>query len=143
MAIPKSKLLLSAVGVVLLYLLLAFGWAARPLHDSVPVGTDWAPTVLTPPKPQQLVSQEVRCNSVFASSPRGSEPLPSLTPQPKGQPALDYQRPPCVLVQSNARTVFVIDTLFAIGVLALIGAVAMRRRGADDEVDEPDRLAVA
>jgi hypothetical protein len=72
--------------------LLVVLWAARPLTDTVPVGMDWTPTLQQPPATQRLVSQEVECNTLFDSSARDDEPLPTLTPQPEGRAALDYQR---------------------------------------------------
>lgn len=96
-------------------------WAARPLHDSVPVGIDQ--TLTTP----RLVSQDVDCNSLFAGSPRPDEPLPALTVQPEGAQPLAFQRTPCVLVQDQARVLFVVNAVMALGAAAG-GATLLRRR---------------
>ena len=123
MSATAKRLRLAAVALFVYSVVLLTFWAARPLHDLVPVGIDRTPTVAVPPQPEQAISQSVECNSLFASEPRPGESLPKLKPQPKGQPALAYQRDPCQHVHSEARLVFVIDSFV---VLALIGLLAFR-----------------
>jgi hypothetical protein len=122
-----KKLILAAFAVVGLYGLLIGGWAFRSMSDSVPVGMDWSPTVASPPRGQQAVSQRVSCNNLFASSAVDG-PLPTLTPQPKDRPALAFQRPPCQLVQHDAIWVLTLDTIFAAMILAAIALLLARRR---------------
>lgn len=125
-----------AVVLLALYVVMVVGWAIRPLHDSVPVGTDWSPTVAVPPKAQRQVSQRVSCNSLFADSPRGNDQLPTLTPQPEGRRALAYEREPCDLVQRDARLVFALDSIVTLVLLAglLVYAVRKSEPHADDPV---------
>ena len=98
-------------------------WAVRPQTDAIPVGTDFT---LSPPR---LVSVEVQCNSLFDSTPRPDEPLPTLNPQVAPNPQLAFQRTPCELVHSNARIVLAIDVAFYLLVLGAGVAVLARRRG--------------
>ena len=131
-AAAASKPIKIAFVAVLVHLALVIGlWAARPLEDSVPVGLDWSPTVQDPPEPQRLVSQDVECNTLFASSARPDEPLPTLAEQPEGRPALDYQRDPCELVQRQARIVFGLDVLFTAGALTALVWITRRLRHRD------------
>ncbi len=116
-----------AAAVLLYFVVLLTTWAFRPLDDSVPVGTDWTPTTAVPPEPQRLVPQSVECNTLFADQPR-REPLPALTPQPDGRPALEYQREPCELVRTNAQRLFAINTVVVIVVLAILMLLAVRSR---------------
>ncbi len=124
MAFSVKRLGLAAVAVVAYALILVGVWASRPLHDSVPVGTDWTPTLLAPPAPQQLVSQRVTCNTLFSGDPRPDEPLPTLTDQPKGRPELAFQREPCALVHSDAQRNFAINMIAVVGLLGVIGFAA-------------------
>jgi hypothetical protein len=142
-------LTLFAVGVLAWYLVVLFTWATRPLHDTVPIGIDY--TATSP----RMAYQEVRCNTLFGSSPLDGEPpalrvqmtngVPATATSPAAPPGpLDsahqfaYQRPPCGLVQHDARIVFVIDTL---GALLLGGGalfMAARRVGEPEPaVGEP------
>jgi hypothetical protein len=123
MSTTAKRLRLAAVALFVYTAVLVTFWAARPLHDLVPVGIDRTPTTAVPPQPEQAISQSVKCNTLFASAPRPDESLPKLRPQPKGQPALAYQRDPCPRVHSEARLVFAIDTVV---VLALAGLIAFR-----------------
>ncbi len=95
-------------------------WALRPQTDTVPIGIDY--TLVTP----VAVTQDVECDSIFASSPVNGS-LPTLTPQPEGAPALDFQRDPCELVQRNGRIVFGLDVLFYLVVVAASVATFTRR----------------
>ena len=134
MPISSRRLVLAATAVVLYAVVLVTVWAARPLDDAVPVGIDWTPTTAVPPAGQRLLSQDVECNTLFASSPRGDGPLPALTPQPEGRPPLEFQREPCVLVQADARRNLALNGLFVIAALGAIGYLAIRqRRSAEHE----------
>lgn len=124
------KLVLVAAAVLFYFVVLIMVWAVRPLDDSVPVGTDWAPTIAVPPEPQRLVSQPVDCNTLFDDHPR-STPLPQLTPQPADRAALAFQREPCELVHANARRLLAINTVVVIVALAVLTWLAMRTRRPD------------
>jgi hypothetical protein len=126
----RKSLSLAMVGVGLLFVLLIVGWALRPLSDSVPVGTDWTPTLAIPPKPQVLVSQSVACNTLFSAHAVDRASLPTLTPQPKDHNQLQFTRPPCDLVHTDAQRLLVFDTLFAAAVLAGLVAFATHERKA-------------
>ncbi len=133
MALSRKRLGLAAIAVLAYGLILVVAWASRPIEDSVPVGMDWSPTVLVPPKPQQLVSQRVECNNVFAGDPRPDEPLPTLTEQPKDRPALAFQREPCKLAHADAQRNLVINSIVLIAALAALGFLARRSRRADGD----------
>lgn len=130
MPITSQRLALAASAVVLYAVVLLSVWALRPLDDAVPVGIDWTPTIATPPTAQRLVSIDVECNTLFASTPRGDEPLPELTPQPDGRPPLEFQREPCALVQADARRNLALNSVFVFGALGAIGYLALRQRRA-------------
>jgi hypothetical protein len=133
-----SKRLVYALIALVVYAALLVGlWAARPLHDSVPVGIDYSPTVLTPPGPQRLVSQEVECNTLFDSAARDDAPLPELTAQPKGRPDLAYQRTPCALVHRDARLLFGLDLLAVAAAIAVVALVWRRVRRHEDPLLAP------
>lgn len=127
------KLVTAAVAVVVYFAVLMAVWAFRPLHDSIPVGTDWTPTTAVPPEGQRLVSQSVECNTLFADQPR-SKALPRLTPQPEGRAALVFQREPCELVHTNARRLLAINIL-AVGLVVLVLVLlAVRSRRSPSDV---------
>lgn len=130
MSASGKRLSLAAVAISVYFVLLMAVWATRPLHDTVPVGIDRTPTTAVPPKPEQAISQRVECNSLFAQDSRPSENLPKLTPQPKGVPALAYQREPCKLVQSQARLLLIINSLVVLALMALVMFLAARSRRA-------------
>ncbi|MCU1393816.1 MAG: hypothetical protein JWM34_2244 [Ilumatobacteraceae bacterium] len=111
--------LLAAGAVAVWYVIVLFGWALRPLHDSIPIGVD--------PATSRPVSQPVTCNTLFAGSAHdGALPtLPTLLPLFVGQ--YEYNRVACDLVQKDARIVFGLDTLGAIVVAGGLVYVALRR----------------
>ena len=111
--------------VVVIFALAVGIWSTRPLHESFHVGTDWTPTLLSPPQAAKEVHVEVECNNLFAASPRSDTPLPALTPQPADKPPLAYPREPCAFVHGDARRAFAIDVLV---VVVALGALAMLRR---------------
>jgi hypothetical protein len=123
--------------VVVLFAIAVGIWATRPLHETLDVGTDWTPTLLSPPQGAKEVRVEVECNNLLASSPRSDAPLPALTPQPADKPPLAYPREPCVYVHSDARKAFAIDMLvvvLALGVLIYMGRRAHRTRAAEQAI---------
>ena len=128
MSTTAKRLSLAAVAISVYFVLLMAVWATRPLHDSVPVGIDRTPTTAVPPRPEQALSQRVQCKSLFARDSRPDESLPTLRPQPKGQPALAYQREPCTLVHSQARLLLVINSLVVVASMALLVVLAVRSR---------------
>jgi len=128
----KARRIIIVSGLLLTaWFLVVAVWAVRPQTDAVPVGTDYT---LSPPR---LVSVEVRCNSLFDSSARPDEPLPTLTPQPATTPPvpeLAFQRTPCELVRRNARILLAIDVAFYLLVMGAGIAVLTRRRGTVEPV---------
>ncbi|MGZ4672368.1 MAG: hypothetical protein ACXWBO_09005 [Ilumatobacteraceae bacterium] len=107
--------LLSAGAAVIWYACILIFWALQPLSDSVPVGVDYT---LKQPK---FVSMTVDCKGLFDSSSRDGSPLPALKAQPKGSPALGYQREPCGVVHRQARLVFAADTIVFLAVVSGAG----------------------
>jgi hypothetical protein len=128
MSATAKRLGLAAAVIAVYFVLLIAVWAARPLHDSVPVGIDRTPTNAVPPEPEQAVFQRVECNSVIDRDARSDEALPTLKPQPEGLQALAYQREPCTLVHSEARTLLAINGLLVAVLLGLLAFLAMRSR---------------
>lgn len=122
----RRSLLSAAVGLIAWYLAVLLLWAVQPLSDAVPIGIDWSPTVLDPPKAAKQVSQTVQCNNLFAGSARNSSPLPTLNPQPPKKPELTYSRGACSAVQRDARIVFALNTMFVM--VAIAGLVVISRR---------------
>jgi len=134
---PRVRRWLSIVAVALVtwYMCVLLLWAVRPLSDAVPIGIDYSPLARVPPKPAKQVSQNVECNSLFASSPRDSLPLPALNVQPPGYDPLTYARGACSAAQRDARIVFGLDTAFLI--VALAGVVVIARRLRDQPSPPP------
>ena len=109
---------MAAGAVALWYLVVLFSWAVRPLHDAIPVGVN--------PRDGKPVSQEVACNTLFATyAHEGALPtLPTRLPIYGQQ--YEYNRTACTLVQRDARVVFGLDTLGAIVVIGGLLYVALR-----------------
>lgn len=122
MSSGRRAVIIAVSGLVVWYAVTLFAWAARPQHDSVPVGTDY--TLKTP----ALVSKTVSCSTLFSSASRADAGLPALTPQPSNVPALKYQRTPCTSVHSQARLLFALDTLFIITALGAGAYLLLRHR---------------
>lgn len=114
----RRILLLAAGAVAVWYLVVLFSWAVRPLHDAIPVGVN--------PRDGKPVSQEVACNTLFATyAHEGALPtLPTRLPIYGQQ--YEYNRTACTLVQRDARVVFGLDTLGAIVVIGGLLYVALR-----------------
>jgi hypothetical protein len=116
--------------VVAWYVVIVLAWATRPLDDTVPVGNlpDWeqidrarddpAPT---PIGANVIETEEIRCNSLFADDALDGA-LPEL-PFPQA-----FNRTPCTLIRSNARLMFVVDTIVLAGALAGGTALLLRAR---------------
>src|SRR4051812_35607896 len=114
----RRIVLLAAAAVVVWYVVVLFGWAVRPLHDSVPIGIDFDA------KAPHLISADVTCNTLFAGSAHDG-PLPVLRVLTKNTPAPNfqqfaYQRDVCTATQRDARIVFALDTL---GMLVTVGGL--------------------
>jgi len=120
---PRARKILigSGLAVIAFYVCILFVWALRPLTDSVPVGTDYTG------KSPVLVSAEVTCHTLFEGGTGASKALPVLKKQPKGSPALGFQRGVCSAVHRDARIIFGLDTLASVGALAVIVVVYRRQ----------------
>jgi hypothetical protein len=94
------------------YLVILFAWALKPLEDAVPVGVD--------PATGKPVSQTVECNTLFAGTAHDGN-LPVLT-----NLNFEYNRTPCVSVQSDARKIFALDTLVAVVLVGGLVVIALR-----------------
>lgn len=117
------RIALIGVGAsVVWFLCVLLLWALQPMTDSVPVGVDYT---LKVPK---FVSVSVDCQGLFDSGPRDGSPLPALKVQPKGSPALAFQRDPCVVVHHQARIVFLLDSAAFAGVMVGFGWLTLRQR---------------
>ncbi len=110
------------IGAVLIawYLCVLFLWALKPLTDSVPVGIV--------KDTNTYVSQEVKCNTLFAGSARDAAALPTL------KSPLAYTRASCGVVQSHARIVFATDTVALVVLLVLLVVIALRADTLDAEL---------
>jgi hypothetical protein len=129
MSSGRRSVLIAAVGLLAWYAITLGFWALRPLHDSVPAGKDRRPAASAPADqkigPEVLYSAKVSCNNLFASA-AGPKVLPVLPAQPEGVNKLGYQRTPCTSVHSQARILFILNTVFVIAAFG-IGAWLLRR----------------
>jgi hypothetical protein len=123
MSARRRRFIVLGVVVLSVWFVLSVVATVRPQADAVPVGTDHTA------EPARLVSVEVACNGPFDSPARADGPLPVLTPQPAGRPPLEFQRPPCELVQRNARLLLGVDVAFFVLVLGG-GALLLSKRRA-------------
>lgn len=119
MSNARRNLLLGAGAVVVAYLLLVVFWAVRPLDDAVPIGKN------ADGEPQ---SQTVECNTLFASSVRPNEPLPTLDSLPVEIAPYEYNRTACRAVQRDARRIFALDTVFAVLLATGLVLLALRQK---------------
>ena len=115
----KRSAVYGLVGFVL-WIVLVIVWASRPQFDAVATGFD---QTLTPP---QAVSSRVTCSNLWSSNARSRSPLPVLTPQPEGSPALFFRRPPCVRWHNQGRILLLTDFVFTVGIVGV--AVTLSRR---------------
>jgi len=121
-AAPRSsrRSIIAAAALVLWVAVLVFGWALRPIDDTVPVVVDPTselavelaenPSATPEDAPR---AQLVTCNSLVDGSPRDtSEPLPELRAD------YVYDREPCTGPHAGARLAAVVNVL---AVLAVVG----------------------
>jgi hypothetical protein len=101
-------------------------WAFQPLVDHVPVGVDYNR------KNPQEIAVRVECNTLFGSAARADSPLPTLPVQPTRVPPLPplaYAYVPCSRTHREARVLFVVDTVVAVGVMSVAVWLVVRRFG--------------
>ncbi len=120
--------MIAAIALVVWVLVLVFGWALRPIEDTVPVVVD--PTselaVILAENPSLTPADAVRgqlvqCNSLVDSAPRDlTEPLPELRPD------YVYERVPCDGPHASARLAAVANVLAVIAMIA--GWIFISRR---------------
>ncbi len=131
MSSGRRSVLIAAVGLLAWYAITLGFWALRPLSDSVPAGKDRRPSANAPVDqkigPEVVYSQKVSCNNLFASAARTGT-LPTLPTQPEGVNKLGYQRTPCSSVHSQARVLFILNTVFVIAVFGIGGWLLRRHR---------------
>lgn len=135
---PSRRALVAAVALVAWVLVLLFGWALRPISDTVPVVVD--PTselavvlaenpALTPDDAPR--AQPVECNTLFDAAARDvSEPLPVLRVD------YVYDRPPCESPHAGARLAAVVNA-FAVVVMVAGWIWITRRTRTGPQVSEP------
>ena len=133
---PSRRSLIAAGALVLWVAVLVFGWALRPIDDTVPVVVDPTselavelaedPSATPEDAPR---SQLVTCNSLVEGSPRDmSEPLPELRAD------YVYDREPCDGPHADARLAAVANVL---AVLALVGGWIWISRRTSTEAADP------
>ena len=131
MSSGRRSVLIAACGLLAWYAITLGFWALRPLSDSVPAGKDRRPAANAPADqkigPEVLYSAKVSCNNLFASS-AGPRALPVLPEQPEGVNKLGYQRTPCISVHSQARVLFILNTIFVLAVFGVGGWLLRRHR---------------
>ena len=133
---PSRRSLIAAGALVVWIAVLVFGWALRPIEDSVPVVVD--PTselaVVLAADPSATPadaprSQVVECNSLVDAAPRDtSQPLPELRPD------YVYERIPCDGPHAGARLAAVVNALAVVAFVA--GWIFVSRR---TRIDPPVR----
>jgi hypothetical protein len=119
--------MIAAGALVVWVAVLVFGWALRPIEDTVPVvvdpTTELAAILAANPSftPEDAPrAQLVVCNSLIDSDPGPSEPLPELRPD------YMYDREPCVGPHAGARLAAVVNVLAAVAMIA--GWIFVSRR---------------
>jgi hypothetical protein len=97
----------------------------------VPAGKDRRPAANAPADqkvgPEVLYSAKVSCNNLFSST-AGPSVLPTLPVQPEGVNKLGFQRTPCTSVHSQARVLFILNTIFVIAAFSVGGWLITRQR---------------
>jgi hypothetical protein len=125
--------------VVAWYVVIVLAWATRPLDDTVPVGNlpAWEEVEPVPgadaPVPigvNVVETETIRCNSLFDGDALDGA-LPEL-PFPQV-----FNREPCTLMRSNARLMFVVDTIVLVAAL-VGGTVLLLRARRRREPEHPD-----
>jgi hypothetical protein len=119
--LPERRPVLYALVGSVIWMALVLAWAGRSPSDVVPTGVD------VTQNPAVQVSAKVACSNMLSGSARPDTPLPTLTPQPKGSPALYYRRKPCVRSHSQGRLLLFLDTAVFLAVLG--GALMIWKRG--------------
>lgn len=146
MSSGRRSIIIAAVGLLAWYAVTLGFWALRPLSDSVPAGKDRRPAANAPADqkigPEVLYSAKVSCNNLFASA-AGPRVLPDLPVQPEGVNKLGYQRTPCTSVHSQARVLFILNTVFVITAFGLGGWLVMRHRRTASPAPQTPTLATA
>lgn len=131
MSSGRRSVLIAACGLLAWYAITLGFWALRPLPDSVPAGKDRRPAANAPADqkvgPEVLYSAKVSCNNLFASA-AGPRVLPVLPVQPEGVNKLGYQRTPCTSVHSQARVLFILNTVFVLASFGIGGWLVTRHR---------------
>ncbi|MDG2040398.1 MAG: hypothetical protein GKR86_13700 [Ilumatobacter sp.] len=133
---PSRRTLIAAGVLVLWVTALVFGWALRPISDTVPVvvnptselAVELAENPSATPEDAPR-AQLVMCNSPVDGSPRDvSEPLPELRSD------YVYDRKPCDGPHTGARLAGVVNVL---AMLALIGGwIWISRRTRTEAVEQ-------
>jgi hypothetical protein len=139
MSSGRKPILIGAVALLAWYAVTILFWAVPKLTDAVPAGVDRRPAATAPATektgPGVAYSQRVSCNNVFLSAARPDTPLPVLPVQPEGVFQLQYNRTPCTSVHSQARTLFILNTIFVVAVFAVGGWLLSRRQRATVDSD--------
>lgn len=122
------RLLLLALGIVLVWYASVLVWSSRTEEDAVPLGNtpgwETIPSTAVAPTPinnNEIVVQRVECGSVFDGQAL-AESVPQI-PFPR-----QYNREPCVLQHHDSRLIFVIDTVVVLGVIGGVATVMVRHR---------------
>jgi hypothetical protein len=127
---PGKRTRIAVAALVAWVLVLTFGWALRPIDDTVPVVVDPTsalavelaanPSATPDDAPR---SQLVHCNSLVDPLPRNPwEPLPELRED------YVYERRPCDSPHSDARLAAVVNALAVVLVVAAWIWIARRER---------------
>jgi hypothetical protein len=140
--------MIGAIALLAWYAVTVLFWAVPKLTDSVPAGVDRRPAATAPATekigPGVAYSQRVTCNNLLTSAARPDTPLPVLPVQPDGVFQLQYNRAPCTSVHGQARSLFILNTVFVVAVFAVGGWLLRRRRRNVFESDvAPAALATA
>jgi hypothetical protein len=113
-----------AIGLAIWLAAVVF-WGFRPLHDTVPVGTDFSQA------PPAAASIEFECAKPLSTQHR-IDPLPALAAQPAGNEPLAYRHLPCEETHRESRIIFGLDLAVFVAAAAGIAAVARRGKRAAD-----------
>jgi hypothetical protein len=136
---PSSRSKIAAGALVLWVAVLLFGWALRPIDDTVPVVVDPSselavvlaanPSATPEDAPR---AQLVSCNPLVDAAPRDlSDPLPELPVD------FVYDRVPCDGPHAGARLAAAANALAVVALIA--GWILISRR---TQTDPADRLSV-
>ena len=121
----RRPLLYVLIGAVV-WIAVVLAWATRPQSDIVATGLDASQD------PSVQVSTRVQCSTILTSRARPNTPLPTLTPQPKGSPALFYRHSPCVRWHNQGRILLLLDSVVVVAIVGSVAAVSRRRPIATD-----------